>query len=310
MGRLHAVMVTYRRSATARATLETVLSTQTRPPDGLTVVVDNGSSADVASWAAEIGVQYVDAGDNLGPAGGWALGLRTVLQEASDDDFVLILDDDDPPPFATTIADLVGALKEMQRTDPTIAATGLTGARFDRRLGVVRRILDDDLEGWTDVDFIANGQLPIYAVAALREVGVFDGRLFFGWEDLEYGLRLRRCGWRLVISAPITLRVRQLHDRTGLGTRARGPGLPPWRRYYSTRNLIAISRAHASPIAPWSSLLHSGLISSIRTLFIRRRPHEALMTLRGALDGALGRTGRIVTPHVLDRPPTPPTNVV
>lgn len=296
MGQLHAVMVTYRRSETARSTLQTVLSTQTRPPDGLTVVVDNGSSGEVASWAAELGVRYVDAGDNLGPAGGWALGLREVLQQASDDDFVLILDDDDPPPFATAIADLLSILTEMRRTDPTIAVTGLTGARFDRRWGIVRRILDEDLDGWTDVDFIASGQLPIYAISALREVGVFDDRLFFGWEDLEYGLRLRRYCRRLVISAPITMRVRQMHDRTGLGARASGPGLPPWRRYYSTRNLIAVSREHAGPLAPWSALIHSGLISSIRTLVIRRRPHESLMALRGALDGALGRTGRRVTP--------------
>jgi glycosyltransferase involved in cell wall biosynthesis len=291
---LHAVMVTFQRPVTARQTIESVLA-QTRPPDGVVVVIDNESSDVVASWAHELGIRYLKA-DNAGPAGGIALGMREILGDAADGDLVLLVDDDDPPPFPTAVESLERALLDARRDDRTVGGIGLAGARFDARLGRIRRVLDDQLEERTDVDYIGGNQLPIYLVDAIRAVGVFDEKLFFGFEELEFGLRLRRGGWRLLVPGSITRGLRQRNHRLGLGKRVAGRGLPPWRRYYSARNIVLISRRYGGPGASLIAAFHSGCLAAVRALTVRRAVAEAGMAMRGALDGICGRTGRRVDP--------------
>lgn len=80
-GRIHAFMVTYHRVESTVAAI-TALLEQSRPPDTI-LVVNNGDAADGAAIAAahpSTRVRVVDAGDNIGPAGGWELGVQTVPQ--------------------------------------------------------------------------------------------------------------------------------------------------------------------------------------------------------------------------------------
>ena len=171
------------------------LAAQTRPPDDL-VVVDNDADPmthEIVRTAAPA-AEYVPATENLCPAGGIALGMRRLLERACDRDWLVTLDDDNPPLDDMTLATLCEFAREMSGREPLTAAVGWGGARFDRRKGQMVRIDDAELGGAVTVDYIAGNQFPLYSVAAVRAVGPFRGDLFFGFEELEYGLRLFRHG--------------------------------------------------------------------------------------------------------------------
>jgi glycosyltransferase involved in cell wall biosynthesis len=301
MAALHGVLVTYRRGDHLEATLER-LASQGRRLDTL-VVVDN-DPAQSARGAVErradgpTAVTYLPSGANLGPAGGIALGMRHVLVAASDDDWMVLLDDDDPP----RTADMLGALEELgtrlRASDPKVGAVGAAGTRFDAGRARVMRIGDADLVEAVPSDCVGGNQLPFYSVHAVRAVGVFDERLFFGFDDLEYGLRLRAAGFGVYAHGRLWRDGREHYGRLGIETPPqRRLGEASWRRYYSLRNLLYILRRRGQRGAALR-LAARGLAKPIYNL--PRRPRLAVRHLRlnarAVADAYAGRMGRTVEP--------------
>ena len=292
------VVVTYRRPAELARILGH-LADQTLAAER-TLVVDNdpdGGAAPLCDLAGEI--DYVSAGTNLGPAGGFALGIDRAVREGYRG-WVLCVDDDNYPPDNSTVKRLHLLGERARQADPRVAGVGLAGAAFDRTRGRIRRIPDAELGGLHDVDHVPGNQYPLYRSEALREVGAHDPSLFFGYEELDLGLRLRRAGWRLLVDGDELLRLRRRYGTTGGGvSRSGGTRRPevPWRRYYSSRNLIRISRSHCS----WVGVVRVTVAPLARGLIdlIRFRPgSRALLwaSIRGVVDGWRGRTGRTVEP--------------
>lgn len=245
-GAVHGVLVTFRRRGSLRVVLQR-LAEQTRRLDTL-VVVDNEADPQVKGVVGSIPdaarrVEYVPASDNLGPAGGLALGSRTVLQAADDADWTVFLDDDDPPRTDDILLEITGFGVAMLRTDPNTAGVGLVGARFDTRTGQAVRVADHELHGPVSVDYIGGGQFPCYRVASMRAVGLPESRLFFGYDDLEYGLRLRTAGWRLYVDGATWTRERRVWGWAGVDrVPSRKLQAVGWRDYYRTRNMTWILR--------------------------------------------------------------------
>ncbi|WP_186828070.1 glycosyltransferase [Knoellia locipacati] len=299
MTTLWGVLVTYRREALLADTLARIAD-QSRPPDQL-VVVDNGSDPRVRTAAGRAGAVYIDAGDNLGPAGGIALGMDFVLERAGDDDWLMLFDDDDPPETSEAVEEVLAFAQTCLATSPRTAAVGLVGARYDRSRGRVERVPDDELSGPVEVDYIGGGQLPVYRCAALRDVGVFDTSLFFGFDDLEHGLRLRRAGYSLFVDGGPWLERRRRHGRTGATRSGLRSASPPWRTYYSARNLALIAREHASGAASWRVAVHGALAGAAAATRPGGGVAGATAALRGAGDALLGRRGRRVEPVVVSK---------
>lgn len=293
---LWAVLVTYRRPDHVRAML-TTLSTQTRAPDRL-VVVDNGSGADVRALVERTGVTYVDPGENLGPAGGFALGMTKVLAEAGPQDWILLVDDDDPPRSRDALATLWSYGRRMCQS-AKVGAVGLHGGDYDYRRGVFRRFEDAELDGDVDVCVIAGGAHPLYRCRALREAGVMDASLFFGFEEGDLGLRLRAAGYRLLVPGEAAMRWRAQSGHLGIPSANvhTDPAKAPWRRYYSIRNSTILARRYAktwwAPLYVASGGAAKGLWHMVRT---GRSPSAIFLAVRGAVDGLLGRRGRTINP--------------
>ncbi len=309
--RLLGVLVTFHRPAQLRVTMDRIAA-QSRPLDQL-VVVDNGSDPETAALIheleAESAARYVDAGSNLGPAGGFALGMERLLAGAADDDWIVLLDDDDPPFFDDAFEGIARFAEEMVERDPRTGAVGISGGRFDRRRGVVVRIGDELIHGAVSVDHITGGGLPAYRVSVVRDVGYPLEELFFGFEELEYGLRMTDAGYRLYADGEVWRRRKGVKRDLGLlpseeeslERRAKvriAVSVPPWRRYYSLRNLISILR---SDRRTWTAIKVSvgrGLVKPVVTLFVE--PDGAWENLklswRAVWDGWTRRMGRTVDP--------------
>lgn len=295
---LWGVIVTYRRPEALKLMLSRI-GEQTRVPDYL-VVVDNGSEGAARAAVEGAGAFYLDAGDNLGPAGGIALGMEHVLGKAGDDDWLVLFDDDDPPTRSDLLSELSAFVAECVERDPATAGVGLVGARYDRRRGVFRRVADDELRGRVPVDYIGGNQFPIYSCRAVRDCGVFVRDYFWGFEEAEFGLRLRRGGYSLYAHGPLWLEQRRRAGRLSLeGSALRNArNLSGWRRYYGVRNITRLARTYATPLATAYVAL-GGALRGAASLAASKRPlREILLPVRGAFDGALARGGRTVDPGV------------
>jgi glycosyltransferase involved in cell wall biosynthesis len=299
---LHGILITYRRPAAFRKILAR-LGEQTRPPDRL-VVVDNDPSPEVEASLADYRstgrqADYVGTPENLGPAGGIALGMREVLGFASDDDWAVLLDDDDPPEDPDLLGRLETFAHQVSNRDPRTAGVGVMGARFDWLRGRPAPVPDGDLEGVVVVDYVGGNKLPMYRVGVFREVGTFRDDLFFGFDDLEFGLRVKAAGYRLYVDGAAWRQRRARRGRLG-ADRVPSPVLdePGWRRYYSLRNMIWILRSHGRDGTAARLALLAGVGKPLANVFLSpalARRHLAL-SWRACRDGWVGRMGRTVEP--------------
>ncbi len=299
--RLFGVLVTYRRPDDLEEHLR-VLQKQTQHLERL-VVVDNAPDATgealVGSYADYAPAQYVPSRENSGAAGGIAQGLRATLAVADDADWVVLLDDDNPPRADDVLERLVDFARDHEG-DHTLGAVGLTGSRFDRRWGRLQRLSDDELVGSLDVDFIGGNQFPMLRVGAVRDVGVFRGELFWGLDDLDFGLRLRAAGYRVLVSGDLVRWAREFHGRLG---RQQEPARVAvtrrsWRQYYTLRNLIDILRRNGQPVSALRVAATRGVGKAVVNTLRHPRRNDGLLRLsvRAVRDGWRGRLGRTIEP--------------
>lgn len=300
--RLVGVLVTFRRPERLADVLER-LGRQDRRLDRL-IVVDNEPTEETRSivnaYARSGGVvDHVRTSENLGFAGGVAVGMTRWLEGADDLDWIVVLDDDDPPPSTTVLGELERFAREMLARDAKTAAVGLTGARFDWRRGRISRVQDHELRGPVPVDYVAGGHLPLYLARVVRAEGTFSPAIFFGLSEIEYGLRLRRAGYSLYGHGDLWLEGRARAGRLNTVIRP-GLRLPEygWRRYYSLRNTIFVLRQHGHRWTALRVTLGRGLGKPLLNLAITPRAAGRHLALnwKACRDGWSGRMGRVVEP--------------
>ena len=297
--RLSGVLVTYRRPEQLTATLG-ALQAQTRPLDRL-VVVDNAPTAlgrEIVRVAFP-DAEYVAASGNTGPAGGIATGMDLLLEGADDADWIVTLDDDDPPADVQVFATLMDYAVDITRRDPRVAGVGVEGQRFDRRRGRIVWVPDDALVGDVSVDYIGGDFFPCYSVRAIRDAGTFRRDLFFGFEELEYGLRMRSAGYSLYAPGPVFHSSRATNGDLGKDlVPSRALGRVTWRRYYSLRNLLWILRDHGWLGAALRVTVIVGIAKPLANVFVdpRLALRHLVLNARACLDAWTGRMGRTVEP--------------
>lgn len=120
--------------------------------------------------------------------------------------------------------------------------------------------------------------------------------LFFGFEELEFGLRLRSAGFTLYVPGPIWHARREAQGMLARRyTPSRTLGTVNWRRYYSLRNLVAILRSDRAYLTALRVTLVVGIAKPLAN-FVRspglslRHLHLNLLAIRDAWLGHMGRT--------------------
>lgn len=253
-----AIVVAYEAPDTVAACLAG-LAAQTTPVDRV-VVVDNGREASAVGGPT---VEVVRPGANLGPAGGFALGLDRFL--ASDADFAWLMDDDIVP-SADTLGHLLAVLRDRPPgiAFPLVARAGSAPVR--------------SLPAWAGV------LLPRAVVSA---VGVPDASLFFWVEDTEYlQWRIPRAGF-----AHYDAHAAVVHDHRI----RREAHLPPWGYYYRARNTV-----HYRLRVQRGRRVHRVVVVlarlAVRAAREPERRAKLVMVGRGVSDGLRGRLGPTVLP--------------
>lgn len=306
---LYGALVTFRRAHVLPQTLAGVLG-QTQRLARL-IVIDNDPTDAVQRLVAAAAaahprtpVHYVAAPENLGPAGGWALGMDLILNEASPDDWIVTFDDNNPPVRETELEEVLQFASTQRHAQPRLGGVGIIGARFNWRTGLIERVPDQELTGPVSVDYFGGGFLPLYSVSAVRAVGALAPKLFFGYVELEFGLRLRRAGYTLLADGDLWLQRRIMWGRCHVTVRPSRVCKIHWQKYYRIRNYIATMLEFGRPdlAVRWAVIqcVAKPLYSFLRS---PRTGYQGFrQALSAARDGFRGQLGRTVEP-----PPGPPS---
>lgn len=262
------------------------------PPPALIAVLDNGTaSLDAAAVAAVAPAATVVAvPENLGFAGGHDLLLDRLL--AAGATHVLLLNND-----ATVAPDAIAELVRAATAEPRVGAVGakvlsaadptrlwLAWGRITWRAALVERVGRGQPDGPAFDGVRAVEWVPGCAMLLTREalaaVGPLDDAFFAYHEDVDWCVRARAAGFR-VLFAPAA---RVIHRGEGsLG----GRGVANPARYLSARNTMLFARKHAG-VGQWLSLAAT-IGGSLAREAVRGDPRVVRLLWRGYRDGLLGR---------------------
>jgi len=280
-----AAVVTFGRVAALCESLA-ALAGQSVPPSCI-VVVDNDPAA-VVDGAAEAAIRdavagsgipliYLTPGANLGPSGGWALGAERLRVDPARGDWLMLIDDDDPLINSCVAAELLGVTITLGQR---VVAVGRRGAVVGRWTGLLRRVRP--VRGAVvDADYLAGNGTPLYRWGTIDQSGFVDPDLFFGFEDLDLGLRWRACGWRLVV----------FESDVASPPADTASGRSAWREYFKTRALVVVCRRHLGVWAFLATVIRALVLGGIRITVQTKGLRCVRARWAGAIDGVLLRLG-------------------
>lgn len=261
------------------------------------VVVDNTPAVcSAASLGLSDAVQYLPNGDNVGIATALNQGIEALRRHGVE--MALLFDQDSDPPSAL-LSDLPAEVARLNESGERVALVG--PAYDDPRLGGVapfvrfrhwklERLVPEGREP-IDVDFLITSGSCIN-LRYWSEVGPMDDALFIDFVDLEWCVRAKQKGYR-ILGLPW---IRMSHELGAEPVRIFGRRYPmhgPLRHYYQFRNVIALLKRS---YMPWSwkttELVKLPVRLVVYSFFPEQRSQHIAMALRGLRDGWAGRLGR------------------
>jgi GT2 family glycosyltransferase len=219
----------------------------------------------------------IQTGANLGFAGGNNVGIRYALRDP-DCKFIWLLNND-----TVVESNALSELIAKARTDPRIGAVGSVcryadapsivqawaGARVNLWIGFARNSTVPRPDNWFHALYGASMLLPREAIL---QTGLLDEGFFFGWEETEFCIRLRKGGWRLA-AAPDS---RVLHKVSA----SIGANSPVIDRYFTASGL-RILRLH-SPVPHLA--MTSFLVMRLLRRLLRANLSQCASVWRGLRD--------------------------
>jgi len=295
------VVVTYNRKDMLVRCLD-ALRRQTLAPARI-VVVDNASSDGTrellaeAGWYSLPGFTYSRLPENTGGAGGFHAGLQ--LAVSKDAGWVWLMDDD-ALPEPTALAELMRVATDPDHVYGSLAVDGdrlswrmsvcgvpSEGAAYERVTRFEALPENAEVEFMPFLGFLIHTDL-------VNRIGLPEKGFFIAADDAEYCLRARRGGAKIILATHSRL----LHPASDVyavslfGREIPCLRLPPWKRYYDTRNRLLVARKHHGA-AFYYKTIPGTLVRLFTVLWLEHRRLAQLHAfVAGMVDGLLGRTGR------------------
>ncbi len=245
---LTAVVVTYNRKALLSCCLA-ALARQSHQLNCI-LIVDNASTDGTREWLSSEGwlsrpeVEFLGLESNTGGAGGFFSGLRLALDKGAD--WVWMMDDD-AEPHPDALAELMSVATNPANIYGSLATNGNETSwlmtlldHIPKTTGMVK-----------DIPEHANVQmLPFLGFLIHRnlvdKIGLPDPGFFIAADDVEYCIRAQNAGAQIIVAGKSHIE----HPKSR-PYKIRLPGyiltaleLPPWKRYYDTRNRLLIARKY------------------------------------------------------------------
>lgn len=265
-----------------------------------TICVDNGSTDGSAEAVAERfpDVELIRTGVNLGFAAGNNVGIRRALDRGAD--WIVLLNND-----AFVEAGFAEALTAAAARHPDAGILACkvyvadppdvlwyAGGSFHPLLGYSGRVRgagkrdDGSFDRETDADWATGAALAVSREAIAR-AGLLDEELFAYLEDVDWSLRIRAAGLRVVF-APTARAWHKVSASTG------GPASATSLRYHC-RNTLVVCRRHR-PLPRGARELREAVVvvtHLLQALLQPGRVRALTAVARGWRDYRRGRLGRL-----------------
>lgn len=293
--RVAVIVLTHNQWELTRACLETVLPGADARIRVL--VVDNASTDGTPVRARELFPQVEVIGNktNLGYARGNNVGLQYALDENMD--YAMILNNDvtvapncldalvaaaDENPDAALLGPMV---YHAQERNVIQSAGGVLPNDWHSRHRGANQADEQQFTQTTNVDWLT-GCAVLARVSAVRKFGLLDDGFFMYGEDVDWGVRARQAGYR-VLFVP---KARVWHSGV-----QRDYAPPPYVTYYSARNELQLMHKHHAGMSPllgaWARNLRTVASWSVLPRWRNQRAQRDALA-RALRDAALHRTGR------------------
>jgi GT2 family glycosyltransferase len=259
-------------------------------------VVDNGSEHDPTAEikSAYPTVTVIRLERNVGFAAGCNVGINRAIAEGSD--YILLLNND------ALVCD--GLFEILLQTLASVAKVGIVGpliyegdrhaidfagAEINFALGRFRHTQTRPAKtAPRETDYVS-GACMLFSRELIEGVGLLDEKLFAYFEDVDFCLRARNAGFRLLcVPAASAIHKGSASTRRTLTTGTTSP----LKHYLIARNRTIVVRRYASAASKWFYQIVSTLA---RVAFytagflIRGRWSKLYWFWRGTIDGLFGR---------------------
>lgn len=252
-------------------------------------IVDNASAipVDRRLEGSQPPIQVISLTDNLGYAGANNLAIRRALLRQPPPEAVLVLNPDVTlPPGA--IGRLCRVLRKHSKcavvSPGVIDASGIPQGYGQRSLwGVPLRPARAGDGGLIPVDRLP-GCCMLIKAEAFESAGLFDENYFLYWEELDFCLRLRRCGYDLLKLSELLA----CHGRASALVRRH-------RIYYMWRNQVRFAMKNYGFGMGSVFLIRRIFLANVREAFMylrSRQPTLIYAGLAGLWAGLRGERGR------------------
>jgi GT2 family glycosyltransferase len=225
--------------------------------------------------------------ENTGPAGGFRAGLLRASERLGSARWVYLCEDDiglfDLP--RGRLAPLIAAVEHLETAaDRPVGAVFAYGRDLRRRTGITVPHPTTD-QRFDPVDDACWGASLVSR--RVLDAGVLpDERLFFGYEDFDFFLKVTDAGFSTLLDNEAARAVAGLaRDDAFIGERPLDAD-EGWRAYYVARNFLELARRHGT--VGWSAW---HLVKSVRRVQLAGSRHERGAILRGLADGFRRRLG-------------------
>lgn len=216
------------------------------------IVIDNGNEPGLSARLAALAgkdCHVVRFEENRGGSAAYIAGMEAARRDFPESRYVWLLDDD-AKPHAETLPALVETMERLVAENPCTASVGSTvvsakdsdrivecGASFSPLLGHAfpkfsGRRLPDVGRRVVRVGYAAACSLLVN-VAAVEECGFWED-VFIHFDDIEWGLRVTKMGWRNYATTASTV-VHPEFDPEKAG---------PWVCYFDSRNMLWLASKH------------------------------------------------------------------
>lgn len=298
--RIAAVVVTYNRKELLRECLRAVM-TQSLLLDE-TIIVDNASTDCTCEMVESEfpDVTYMKLSENLGGAGGFHEGMRIAYEKGHDWIWVM---DDDALPASDALEHLVlsGFCHENDvyslasgvfYTDGSISSTHRRF--FDPTIPKEILLSPDDYQADSVEVDIASFVGMLISRRAIREVGLPRKDFFIYYDDIEYSLRIRDHGGR-ILTIPGS---RICHRVKGVKRQSNNQeGSLNWRSFYHRRNRLYTYRRYMHPNLGFYARTFMSVIKDQAYILVNNRSSTSSKILWWSLiDGLRGKLGRTIVP--------------
>jgi GT2 family glycosyltransferase len=290
-----AVVVTFNRLALLKKCLEALLN-QEGPPDRI-LVIDNASEDGTSVWLAGYvvacpAVGVVSMKENLGGAGGFAEGLKQACAQGAEWMWMM---DDDAEPHPNALKELLLVAKDPNNIYGSVAVCGQDLSWITTILEPVRRTVEivgelpqlSEVESLPFLGFLAHRQI-------ISRIGYPDVGFFIAADDVEYCHRAKRAGAKIFIAGNSLIE----HPKSSrytvrlLGFNIVFLRLPPWKRYYDTRNRIFIAQEYFG-MRLFTQTVPSIVLRTIAAALNEPHPIAQIKaSVAGIVDAFLYRKGR------------------